>query len=635
MSPTGIRGATSPPLLATCVMGLLALAAWLLRHPFAGMTHDSLLYTLFALVRLHPDTVGADVVVRFGSQDRFTIFSPIYTAAIQLSGVQHAAALLLVTSQAVFLTCAWLLARRFMARLDATLGLGLLVVVPGEYGSGSVFHILENFLTARMPAEALVVAAILAALSARYWIGAACMAAAIAIHPIMGAAGAAFMALCFGVPLRPRLAATLATAGFAVALGVVLAIAPLGRLVDPDWARALSTEVPYLFILNWSIDDWSRIAVPLAVLAIGWRTGSMPLLRRVCASALGMVASGLVITLVFVDLLHVWWVMSLQAWRWLWLADVLAFLLAPAVLKDCWQRGVSGRIAVVAVAIAWVLSGPTAHFLATAAALALAAVPVGRAEQKNGRLLFLGATLVLGLAIVSSLADRLLYLANDSRGDSLLQQVRTFCGDGVIPMGVFALAWALLHRTEGSRRTYAAAIALMVLVGSSCVWLLTCNWPSYAAEYYTPKLAELFAPWRAAIPPRAEVLWPETALSSWYLLERPSYWSAQQVAGGLFSRDQAIIMEHRTGLLRTVMRNSGLLVLNGTRQEVAKAEQTALPNVAHMDANAFRAICADSELQYVVSRTPLGSSPFPPVIDLPSRINGKLYLYRCADLRPR
>jgi hypothetical protein len=54
-----------------------------------------------------------------------------------------------------------------------------------------------------------------------------------------------------------------------------------------------------------------------------------------------------------------------------------------------------------------------------------------------------------------------------------------------------------------------------------------------------------------------------------------------------------------------------------------------------MDANAFRAICADSELQYVVSRTPLGSSPFPPVIDLPSRINGKLYLYRCADLRPR
>ena len=83
------------------------------------------------------------------------------------------------------------------------------------------------------------------------------------------------------------------------------------------------------------------------------------------------------------------------------------------------------------------------------------------------------------------------------------------------------------------------------------------------------------------------------------------------------------------------MRNSGLLVLNGTRQEVAKAEQTALPNVAHMDANAFRAICADSELQYVVSRTPLGSSPFPPVIDLPSRINGKLYLYRCADLRPR
>src|SRR5579871_6392750 len=144
MNRTNIRGAASGQLLAVGAMGSLALAAWLLRHPFAGVNHDSLLYTLFALARLHPDTVGADIVVRFGSQDRFTLFSPIYTAAIQLCGVERAALLLLVTSQAVLLTCAWLLARRFMARLDATLGLALLAVVPGEYGSGGVFHLLEN-----------------------------------------------------------------------------------------------------------------------------------------------------------------------------------------------------------------------------------------------------------------------------------------------------------------------------------------------------------------------------------------------------------------------------------------------------------------------------------------------------------
>lgn len=635
MNPKNIRDAAPYGLVSTWAMGLMAVAAWLLQHPFAGMTHDSLLYTLFALVRLHPDTLGADVVVRFGSQDRFTFFSPLYAAAIQLVGVEHAAALLLVVSEAAFFACAWLLARRFMARLDATLGVALLAAVPGEYGSGVTFHFLENFLTPRMPAEALVVAAVLAALSKRYWIGAGCIIAAMLIHPIMGAAGAAFMVLCFLVPLRPRLTLTVAAVSSVIGLGAVLALAPLGRLTDPDWARALDAQVPYLFVSTWPLEDWSRIAVPLAALAIGWHTGSTPLLRRVCASALGMAACGMAITLVFADLLHVWLVISVQAWRWLWLADVMALLLAPAILQDCWQRSAGGRVAVVVLAVAWVFRGLTADFLATALALALAAVPVGWGERKYWRLLFAGACVVLGFGIVLALVDRFMYLPVGPREqDALLHEVRAVCGDGVVLLGVCALGWALLYRLQGRGRAQAAA-ALILVVGSLCIWLTPYTWWNYTRVYYTPNLASLFAPWRAAIPPRAEVLWPDTALSAWYLLERPNYWSAQQVAGGIFSRQQAIIMERRTDLVRTAMRNSGLLLTNGSRKDIESAQKNMLPsNVVHMDSNALRAVCADPELQYVVSRASLVRTPFPPVTDLPSKTNGKLYLYRCADLRP-
>ena len=624
MSTTNLRDA-APRLLALCAMSSLALAAWLVQHPFAGMTHDSLLYTLFALVRLHPDTLGTDVVVRFGSQDRFTLFSPIYAAAIQLLGVEHAAAVLLVASEAAFFACAWLLARRFMTRLDATLGLALLAAVPGEYGSGSVFHFLENFLTPRMPAEALVLAAILAALAARYWIGAGCIVAAMLIHPIMGVAGAALLVLCFVAPLRPRLALMLAALGFAIGLGVVLATAPHGRLVDPDWARAVSTEVPYVFVSNWSPGDWSRIAVPLALLAIGWRTGSSPLLRRVCVGALGMVACGMVITLVFADLLHVWLIISMQAWRWLWLADVLALLLAPAILQDCWQRSASGRVAVIVLAVAWIFRGLEADLLATAVAVALATVPAGRGEQKYWRLLFLGACVALGIGIAPELIDRLSYLTTGSQGNSLLQEVRAACSDGVVLMGLSALVWALLHREQRSQSTHAIAIALLGVVGSSCAWLSPYTWSTYTTVYYTPKLASLFAPWRAAISARAEVLWPDSPLASWYLLERANYWSVQQVAGGLFSREQAIVIEHRTALVRTTMNRSAVA-----------AESSALPtNVRNMDTKALLAMCADPELQYVVSRARLASTSFPPITDLPSKANGKLYLYRCTDLRPR
>lgn len=625
MNATNIRDAAPYGLLSTWAMGLMAVATWLLQHPFAGMTHDSLLYTLFALVRLHPDTLGADVVVRFGSQDRFTFFSPLYTAAIQLLGVEHAAALLLVVSEAAFFACAWLLARRFMARLDATLGVALLAAVPGEYGSGVTFHFLENFLTPRMPAEALVVAAVLAAASKRYWIGAGCIIAAMLIHPIMGAAGAAFMVLCFLVPLRPRLTLTVAAVSSAIGLGAALALAPLGRLTDPDWARALDAQAPYLFVSTWSLEDWSRIAVPLAALATGWHTGSTPLLRRVCASALGMVACGMAVTLICADLLHVWLVISVQAWRWLWLADVLALLLAPAILQDCWQRGASGRVAVMVLAIAWVFRGLTADFLATALALALAAVPVGWGERKYWRLLFVGACGVLGLEIVLTLAEVLTYHpVGPHERNALLHEVRAMCSDGVVLPGACTLGWALLHRVRWRGRAHAAA-ALILVVGCLCIWLTPYTWRSYTGVYYTPKLASLFAPWRAAIPGRAEVLWPDTALSTWYLLERPSYWSAEQVAGGLFSSQQAIIMERRTDLVRTVMNNSGPLPANGS---------TLHTNVAHMDSDALRATCADPELQYVVSRAQLARTPFPPVTDLPSRTNGKLYLYRCADLRP-
>ena len=63
--------------LGLLVWGLLALATWALSHRYLGLFHDARLYTLQALARLHP-ALSADVFLRFGSQDRFTIFSPLY-----------------------------------------------------------------------------------------------------------------------------------------------------------------------------------------------------------------------------------------------------------------------------------------------------------------------------------------------------------------------------------------------------------------------------------------------------------------------------------------------------------------------------------------------------------------------------
>ena len=635
MDATNFRGATLYRPLAVSAVGLLALAAWLLQHPFAGIAHDSLLYTLFALEKLHPDTLSTDVVVRFGSQGRFTFFTPIYTAAIQWLGVESAAAALLLLSEAGLLVCAWLLARRFMSRLDATLGIALLVMVPGEYGSGRIFHLLENFLTPRMPAEAMVIAAVLAALRERHWIAGGCIVAAVLLHPIMGAAGAAFLLLCFVVPLRPKLTLTVAAGGCAIALGIVVAIAPLGRLADPDWMHAIEAEVNYLFVSSWSLADWSRTAVPLALLAIGWRVAATPLLRRVCAGALGMVACGMAITLVFADLLHIWLFISLQAWRWLWLADVLALVLAPAILQDCWHRSDSGRIAVMVLATAWVFRSLTPDLLATTTAIALAVAPIGWGQRKYWRLLFVGACVLFGLSIGLTLTDQLSYVSlNDTDRDILFQQVRAVCSDGIAPATVSFLIWAALRRSTFGAANLRLALTLVLATAIFCAWLVPYVWKSYSGRHYTPELASRFAPWRAEIPPHAEVLWPETPLAAWYLLERANYWSIQQVAGGLFSKEQALIMEHRAQVVRTAMNGSNLLPLSGSPQDIETARKTMLPsNVSHMDLKAMTALCADPDLQYVVSIAPLTHTPFPSVSIASDEANRRMYLYRCADLR--
>lgn len=623
--------------LAPWTLGLLALALWVLQHPFYGIAHDSVLYTLFALVRLHPATVGWDVVVRHGSQDRFTVFSPIYTAAIRLLGLEHAAAVLLLLSMAALLTCAWVLARRFMSRLDATLGLLLLVTLPSDYGARGVFHYLEDFLTPRMPAEALVLGALIAALRQRYWIAGGCVVAAMLLHPIMGATGAAFLILTWVIPLRPKVTLPAAAVGVGLVLVMVVAIAPLGRLSDPDWMGAMVAENDYLFVTLWSSVDWSRAAVPLALLAIGSRAGATPLLRRMCAGALGMAACGLAITLLFVDWLHVWLFISLQAWRWLWLADLLGLILAPAIIQDCWRRGHSGQAALVILAVAWVFRGLTADYLAIGIAVAIAVAPVGQGAGRHWRLLFLGACALLAMSISITLIDRLTYISLDYlKQDTLLQEVRAVCGDGVLPVALSILLWIVLRRPTWSTQSALLPLAPTLVAAALCIWVIPYGWKSYAQVYYTPARASLFEAWRARIPAHAEVLWPDSSIAPWYLLERPSYWSPQQVAGGLFSREQALVMERRTADIRAALKNSNLMPDVGESKELKMERRLPLPgNVSHIDLKALNALCVDPDLQYVVSQVPLTHTSFPRITLDPSRSNGTFYLFQCADLRSR
>ena len=81
-------------------LAALGVLAWLLCHPYQGFFHDANLYALQALAQLDPDALSHDVFLSHGSQDRFTLFSPLYAGVITLLGLDRAAALLTLLSQA-------------------------------------------------------------------------------------------------------------------------------------------------------------------------------------------------------------------------------------------------------------------------------------------------------------------------------------------------------------------------------------------------------------------------------------------------------------------------------------------------------------------------------------------------------
>ena len=86
---------------------LMTMAAfWLASHPWRGIWHDNVLYAAQALRRLYPLNFQHDLYFLHGSQDAFTIFSPLYAAAIAALGLPGATLTLLIAGYLLWIAAA-------------------------------------------------------------------------------------------------------------------------------------------------------------------------------------------------------------------------------------------------------------------------------------------------------------------------------------------------------------------------------------------------------------------------------------------------------------------------------------------------------------------------------------------------
>lgn len=621
-------------------MALLGLATWALTHSYLGIFHDAGLYTLQALARLHPQSLLADAFLKFGSQDRFTLFSPLYATAARWLGVESAAAWLTFAFQMALLGAAWVLARTAMPPAMALLGLGVLIGAPGDYGPDRIFTCMESFLTPRMAAEALVLLGLAAALRGAKGGSAVLMTAAALLHPIMAMAGVCALYWLHLGERRPVAALLLAIGALAaLALGsFTMPFGPLGRF-DPDWWVLVRNRSPYLFLDSWTVDDLARAAVTLGTLLTATRIVPSPRVRTLCRIVLMTCASGLALTFIGCDQLHLVTVTQLQPWRWLWLGSLTAVLMLPDILRILFGGERAGQTTGALLLAAWIFGSTPYALTATVAALASLAA-AQRLRGNEIRWVHLGAFGMLAIAVLWRLASNLEFTEShylDHHLPGWLRRAMSFTHDGSVPAAVFAAVWWLARRAAAHmeqaagqvrRMELAAAGSLSIRVGLASAGLLICagcaallphTWNSWTTRDYPQPRIEQFAVMRQRIPEGAEVFWPELPVGTWLLLHRPSYISVIQTSGLVYSRPAARELERRAQALRSVMAPSAFLSWQSAGTGMNLSRQQLL------DA------CRTGEFAFLVSHFDLGAAPLATVASGPGAPGapGALRLYRC------
>jgi hypothetical protein len=511
------------------LVGALA-ALWLLGRRYAGISNDATLYVGQGLRRLYPEAFAADLFFAHGGQDAFTLFPLLYAPLIAALGAGGAALLVTIAGQAAFLAAAAVLVTQTVPSAVARWwSLALLAVTSGYYGGVGTFRIAEAFATARVLAEPLVLAAIACLLAGRLRASIAALLAAALLHPLVAAPGIAAVFLWHALERRRLLWLA------AVALIAAAVWASWQPRFDPLWRDAVLERSPHLFIAQWHAADWARLAWGLCIAALAVRIASPPL-RRLLVITIALAAGGVALSWVAVDLLGSVAAAVLQPWRAHWLLHFLAIIQVPWVVAGLWRAGNAGRAAAACVAASCCFGRDE---LPAAAALAVLAVILARIEQRSPG--WMGTWLLRGIAggaacaaavgLMLEVQERMpaVYGALQPPGWPEYALAATTVG-GLLPIAI--ALWVLAHTRFGILAFFMAALTLAAALSA---WDARTPWRRFLEQE-----SARANPFRAVIPPGSQVFWRENGAPAWLALRTPSWFSSDQGAGIVFSRETAI-----------------------------------------------------------------------------------------------
>lgn len=590
---------------------LILLGVNALALPYAGLVHDARLYGIQVVNRVEGGSFDGDLYLRYGSQDRFTLFSWVAAPLVQLLGLRLAFFFIYLVSNAVFL---WGTQRLVLAlcedRLLAALALVFLVTTHMTFAGLENFYVNESFVTPRLVANGLVLWGLAVLLEQHAWQALGFILLALAFHPLM-ACGGLVVYLAYLGSLRFSkwhiLALVLALLSAAALMSFDSIAGRILGTMDGEWRDAVRRANPYAFPGEWALEDWLHILGALGI-ALAACTGALPgsKSRRLiaCTAAVGVV--GLVINISASQLFYALPIRG-QGYRWLWLLQYLQVPCGACLLAAWWRQGAFATRAAAVVLAAYLgsLSGDRQQFLALLPFLAAGgfflAVPPQSASRRAG----LAACVLGAVWLIAYEAHALqIYWSKVAPAIDLLEYLRTAPGQllawtrwGLALLAVLGLAWVCRSRRAVGLGLVTAAVVVQAGYFSAA-WAAETSRPAPGVALVRDYLA------RQARSENPTIYWPVGWVNYvWFDLHANSYYEPMQIAGNAFSRENAMEGNRRIRLVkrfelervREVRRIYSPLQL--LQLEDLYEAKLAEPAPTWQD---VEALCADTQLDYLV-----------------------------------
>ena len=588
-------------------LALLPVALWCMTHRYRGLIGDSELYAMQAMARID-SSLGRDVFLSAASQDRYTVFSPVYSLFIRILGLPTAAISLLVVLKLFFYAAAWAVVRKLFDSGAAFLSVALLIAAPTEYGAYHVFSVSEDMLTARTAAEALAMAGLCLYLHERRGAALAVAVSGLSFHALMALP---MVLLLLSLRVGGRASAGVALALIAGVLGVAsIAVWAPERVpaflsvMDPNWLDMVRERSQFVFLQLWRLQDWATNARPVLSLSLCILVLHETRARTVCTAALLVGAVGLAIGFIAGVMGPVAIFLQGQAWRWLWVPETIGLLLLAPTLLLMMRGGACGfacaalllggwtssaREGCIWIAVALGLWAWRGHLSARAAPyLKIIAVAIG--------LFILSRLLRDGWAVLWQPAAA---SAAENRG---LQLARTVLGIEGLPLALAFLTGFGILRSRSLAVRGSIALALGTVTALAAPSALK----DQRVEGSAAQIAE-FADWRQAIPPGENVFVVPHYYSAgftWFTLQRPSYLTVDQSSGVIFSRATASEIRRRSQIL-VPMEQPDWRLLSNRAAHGGKFDAQIMP----LTRERLLLICKDPALNFVVAKEDVGFEP--------------------------